>query len=75
MMILLQLKLIAMSASETKMVIFAITSLLIGCGIVSLVKGIKGRWDQDVKPEDMVGPGNSFDPRGEPDDSDQNDSK
>ena len=60
------------AASENKMIIFAITSLLIGCGIVSLVKGIKGRWDQDVKPEDMVGPGNSFDTR---DNSDQNDSK
>jgi len=21
-----------------------------------LIKGVKGRWDQDVKPEDMVGP-------------------
>ena len=48
---------------------------MIVCGIVSLVKGIKGRWDQDVKPEDMVGPGSSFDTRDESDDSDQNDSK
>ena len=63
------------AASENKMIIFAITSLLIVCGIVSLVKGMKGRWDQDVKPEDMVGPGNSFDTRDKPDDSDQNDSK
>ena len=62
-------------AAENKMIIFAITSLLIGCGIVSLVKGMKGGWDQNVKPEDMVGPGNSFDTRDEPDDSDQNDSK
>ena len=30
---------------------------LIGVGIVALVKGVKGKWDQDVKPEDMVGPG------------------
>ena len=63
------------AAAENKMIIFAITSLLIACGIVSLVKGIKGRWDQDVKPEDMVGPGNSFDTGGEPDNPDQNDSK
>ena len=62
-------------AAENKMIIFAITSLLIVCGIISLVNGIKGRWDQDVKPEDMVGPGSSFDTRDEPDDSDQNDSK
>ena len=63
------------TASENKMIIFAITTLLIVCGIVSLVKGIKGRWDQDVKPEDMVGPGSSFDTPDEPDDSDQNNSK
>jgi hypothetical protein len=30
---------------------------LIAAGVVALVKGVKGRWDQDVKPEDMVGPG------------------
>ena len=63
------------TASETKMVIFAITALLIVCGIVSLVKGMKGGWAQNVKPEDMVGPGSSFDTHDEPDDSDQNDSK
>ena len=62
-------------AVENKMIIFAITSLLIVCGIISLVNGIKGRWDQDVKPEDMVGPGSSFDTRDESDDSNQNDSK
>jgi len=32
---------------------------LVGAGIVSLVKGARGKWDQDVKPEDMVGPSNS----------------
>ena len=63
------------AAAENKMIIFAITSLLIVCGIISLVKGIKGKWDQDVKPEDMVGPGNSFDAGDKPDNPDQNDSK
>ena len=63
------------TATENKMMIFAITALLIVCGIISLVKGMKGTWDQNVKPEDMVGPGSSFDRRDEPDDSDQNDSK
>ena len=63
------------AAVENKMIIFAITSLLIVCGIISLVKGIKGKWDQDVKPEDMVGPGSSFDTRDNPDDSDHSDSK
>ena len=63
------------TASETKMVIFAITALLIVCGIVSLVKGMKGGWDQNVKPEDMVGPGSSFDTHDEHDEPDHNDSK
>ena len=62
-------------ASENKMITFAITTLLIVCGIVSLVKGVKGGWDQNVKPEDMVGPGSSFDTRDNPDDSDHSDSK
>ena len=62
-------------AYQNKMIVFAITALLVTCGIISLVKGIKGKWDQDVKPEDMVGPGNSFDTPDEPDNSDQNDSK
>ena len=26
-------------------------------GIVSLIKGVKGDWDNKVNPEDMVGPG------------------
>ena len=30
---------------------------LIGAGIFSLAKGVRGKWDQDVKPEDMLGPG------------------
>ena len=63
------------AASENKMITFAITTLLIVCGIISLVKGMKGSWDQNVKPEDMVGPGSSFDTRDNPDDSDHSDSK
>ena len=63
------------TAFQSKMIIFAIVALLIICGITSLVKGIKGRWDQDVKPEDMVGPSGSFDTHDDPNDSDQNDTK
>ena len=63
------------TAFQSKMIIFAIVALLIACGIASLVKGIKGRWDQDVKPEDMVGPSGSFDTHDGPNDSDQNDTK
>ena len=36
---------------------FAIVIVLIASGIISLIKGIKGKWDNEVKSEDMVGPG------------------
>ena len=62
-------------AFQNKMNIFAIVALLIICGIASLVKGIRGRWDQNVKPEDMVGPNRTFDTRDGPNDSDQNNTK
>ena len=62
-------------AFQNKMIIFTIVVLLITCGIASLVKGIRGRWDQNVKPEDMVGPNRTFDTRDGPNDSDQNDTK
>ena len=38
-------------------VFFSVVIALIGAGIISLVKGAKGDWDNKVKPEDMVGPG------------------
>ena len=63
------------TAFQSKMIIFAIVALLTTCGIASLVKGIKGRWDQDVKPEDMVGPSSSFDTHDGPNDSDHDDIK
>ena len=62
-------------AFQNKMIIFAIVALLITCGIASLVKGIRGSCDQNVKPEDMVGPNRTFDTRDGPNDSDQNDTK
>ena len=36
---------------------FAIVIVLIVSGIISLVKGVKGKWDNEVKSEDIVGPG------------------
>jgi len=42
---------------QGKSMFFGLVIILIGCGIFALIKGVKGRWDQDVKPEDMVGPG------------------
>ncbi len=35
---------------------FALIIGFIGAGIIALVKGTKGNWDNKVKPEDMVGP-------------------
>ena len=45
---------------------FALIIGFIGAGIIALVKGVKGNWDNKVKPEDMVGPD-----RSEKDDSDK----
>jgi len=36
---------------------FALIIGFIGAGIIALVKGVKGNWDNKIKPEDMVGPG------------------
>ena len=38
-------------------IFFGVVLGLIAGGIISLVKGVKGDWDNKVKPEDMVGPG------------------
>ncbi|MBL7001784.1 MAG: hypothetical protein ISR80_03395 [Nitrosopumilus sp.] len=45
---------------------FALIIGFIGAGMIALVKGVRGDWDNKVKPEDMVGPG-----RQETDDSDK----
>jgi len=43
---------------QAKVMFSGIVIGLVSAGVFSLVKGVKGKWDQDVKPEDMVGPGN-----------------
>jgi|TARA_B100000959_G_C14734493_1_gene522407 hypothetical protein len=60
-------------AFQDKMIFFALVVMLIVCGIVAIIKGIRGVWDQDVKPEDMVGPGHSFDTRDDNEDYDETD--
>ena len=40
-------------------VFFGLILGFIGAGIVSLIKGVKGDWDNKIKPEDMIGPGNN----------------
>ncbi len=44
---------------QNKVMFLGLVLGLVGAGIVSLVKGARGKWDQIVKPEDMVGPSNS----------------
>ena len=39
-----------------KVILFGVVFVLIGGGIIALIKGIRGRWDQDVKSDEMVGP-------------------
>ncbi len=45
------------SKTFEQMIFFTIVVGLIVVGIISLIKGIKGKWDNDVKSNDMVGPG------------------
>jgi len=47
---------------QQKVMFSGLVMALVGAGIVALVKGVKGKWDQDVKPEDMVGPSNPSPP-------------
>ena len=42
---------------QDRNILFAIVVGIISAGVIALLKGVKGRWDQDVKPEEMVGPG------------------
>ena len=46
-------------ALQDKTAFFALVIGLIAAGIISLIKGVRGDWDQKVRPEDMVGPGNN----------------
>ena len=40
-------------------VFFGLILGFIGAGIISLIKGVRGDWDNKIKPEDMIGPGNN----------------
>ena len=44
-------------ALQDKSAFFGLVVGLIAAGVISLIKGVKGNWDQKVKPEDMLGPG------------------
>lgn len=45
------------SRLQDRLVFFGLVIALIAAGILCLVKGVKGKWDQQVRPEDMLGPG------------------
>ena len=42
---------------QDKTLVFAGVVIIISLGVLALIKGVKGTWDQDVKPEEMLGPG------------------
>ena len=48
---------------QEKFALGAIVAGLLAVGIIFLIKGVKGKWVQDVKPEDMLGPGRSNKPK------------
>ena len=56
-----------------KSLFFGLVIGLIGAGVFALIKGVKGKWDQDVKPQDMLGPGGEN--KEKSDNSDDKDSK
>lgn len=48
------------AAMQDRTLFFGLVLGLISVGIFFLIKGIRGTWDQDVKPQDKVGPDSSF---------------
>ena len=55
-------------------VFFGVVIGFIIAGIISLVKGVRGDWDNKVRPEDMIGPGNN-NTNSQNSDSDESDKK
>ncbi|MDG7050174.1 MAG: hypothetical protein JRZ94_03120 [Nitrososphaerota archaeon] len=47
-------------AMQERAAFFGLVITLIGVGIFFIIKGVYGKWDQDVKPQDKVGPDSSF---------------
>ncbi len=45
---------------QDRSLFFGLVIGIIGAGIFFLIKGVRGKWDQDVKPQDKVGPDSSF---------------
>ena len=52
---------IAVNCSEMifdQSLFFIFVIVLIAVGIIALIKGVRGKWDNEIRSEDMVGPGN-----------------
>lgn len=47
-------------------VFFGVVIAVIAAGVAVLVKGVRGRWDNEVRPEDAVGPGGNNPEKGSP---------
>src|SRR5574341_619357 len=41
---------------QSKILLFGVVAGLVGSGVIALIKGYRGKWDQDVKSDEMVGP-------------------
>ncbi len=57
---------------QDKIIMFSGALGVIIAGIISMIKGYRGTWDQDVNPEDMVGPSRTFDSKDSPGDDSEN---
>ena len=44
-------------AVQGSIAFFAGVLALLGAGVFALIKGYRGRWDNEVRPEEMLGPG------------------
>ena len=44
-------------ASATSLAFFGLVLALIGAGVFALIRGYRGKWDNQARPEDMLGPG------------------
>ena len=38
---------------QDKTLVFTVVAIIISAGVLALIKGVKGTWDKDVKPEAM----------------------
>lgn len=44
-------------AAQGSVAFFGLVLALLGAGVFALVKGYRGKWDNEARPEDMLGPG------------------